>query len=680
MSSAWKHITSARQLAMILASGDSGTFYLPGRGFEGAPADGIYRLERGVHVLWPRQTLIFAPGVRLGAARGGAAFEARGRLQASLDQHIFEAGTGDAVLTVRCVSGSVEQVSPQWWGAALGLGISDADAIEQMLASIEVDGVDTVVFPSTSGFVLDRTVHLVPGKRYLATQAVLLPSSPQADPLFALSPTGLMRTELTGFRFDGAGRPITLLRVAPNLDDLVRTLGKVQGADLVGREALAVSPTSVSTPAFALTPPGSPTHTAPLQGLVGPRTLRVHRCDFRDAAVGIATHGSFDGQLSDCTLTGCEVGLDLEVVDGQLALERIAVRPSAPSERTSVRLRLRAGRLLGEALTVDGALEANVRAGELELRGGRLGFASFGPLSDVADTQELSKGRVVVRDCIFDGAAPIETPVAEVWACAHIRLPNEVEITGSHFHFHDHLGLADFPPLLGGTAGKTTHRAGLVVDWGGQTSGTVLLDGCEWDAAEDLRSGSTSVALWNLDLPLTTAAEVRGERPLHTHQLIARSCIFSQEFGWAMRMDGGSVELDGCLIEGQRALWGREFSWAALQVLTVRSPAFQPQPGPALWARLDASPSPPAFVLVHQDVLLDDALSRIETATVGGPSITTVGGRVVEGHSPSPDALSGLSGDLYRGYPVSGEHGGDSICIKTGEDGDAVWVKYCRNL
>jgi len=690
MSSSWQHIASGIELAASLASDSTGTLYLP-TPIVNAAQDGVYRLPPGTWVLGRRQTLVFGAGAQVGAQEGGATLVAAGHFTAAPDQHIFEVGSATARLSVRCLSGSVQQVYPPWWGATAqrGRGISDADAIEELLGAIAQDGVDTVVFPATATYQLDRTVTLLPGKRYTANHATFLAGSPNANPLFTLSSQAWGKTELSGFDLRGAGYPITLLAIRPSLADLTLTvlgvLDPSRSGPLVAdlpQSPLIGSPDDLRSPWSPLptnpipvipSPPAGPALTLqPVLTAAHERTLSIQRCEFRNAAAALTYLGSLNVRLSDCTMTDCSEGLQLDVIDGRFEVERVGVRPVGAAKSTEVKLRLRSGALRMTSVTVDGRLSAEVEAGLLEVRGGRFGFASFGPLRQDADSPLVSAGRVVVADCVFDGVEPVRTPTGTQLVTVHLRMPYDV--------FLQDLNLRTMKPQSG--------TVGVLVQWAGQRAGSVLIDGCVWEGGPASPGVADTVAVHNIDLANAAPAA------LTPHRLVLRSCALLSPFDCALRLDGGNVELDGCALETRVGLWVRQWATAGRQVVTLRSPSFSPPEvldgAPLLYARFEQRATVPlSLILVHEDVVLDAEQSQIETEGVSAATlaeVTVVGRRVIEGMGATPGpAVSGFVGDIYRVLPLPQTPGAtalaesaDLVCVRTGRSSGATWKPYCR--
>ena len=708
MSSSWHPINitiEGEDLASYLDQGAPLALYLPSPGQEGAPTDGVYRLT-GRHVLSRGQTLIFGAGARLGAESGGATFVAEGRLVAAPHQHIFEVGSAEARLVVRCLSGSVDQVYPQWWGATYGRGVSDAAAIEAMLSGIEQTGVDTVVFAATSTYLIDRTVTLLPGKRYLGDGAVFQATSSDANPVFAISPVAATRTELIGVRFFGAGQPVTLLRIAPDLADIAAMLRRVLDSELSQPwEAVwperpgSLSTTDLDRPWLDVPPsperivplsPGDPQFmlTHPAATLIYPHgsVVIVGKCEFRDASIAIATLGAFDGRLVDSDIIACGTGLDLDVVDRRLTVERVSVWPAADGKATEVKVRLRAGRLRLDSVVVDGQLAVEVESGELELRSGRFGFASF---TSVPDTTGTVAARVTVVDSVFDGAEIVSTASGAIRAGVYVRHPHAMRFHRTHFRY----------------TGNLARVTGLLVEWDGQRIGSVQVDGCHWEGEPDAARLGGSVALHNIDL------RSASELPLSSNRLAVRSGSFAGPFQYALRMDGGNVEFDGCSVETQNAFWVRQSVSNGLvagqQVLSVRGLTFRPpleaQAPPSLYAQFEQTASSPLWlILVHEDVLLDAAVNNVSLhghvdgvgtgANAAGPlpSLVLVGRRVIEGSEATLNGTTaGFAGDLYRPYPPAREPSDpyprsmrgapDRVCIRSGLARSSVWVPFCRH-
>lgn len=677
------------ELSDSLSPSGSTTLYLP------TPNDSaVYLLPPGRHVLGRDQTLIFGAGARVGADHGAAELVLEGQLVAAADAWLFETGSEASPLTVRCLSGSADRVYPQWWGAGSDPATSDADAIEQMLRSIEESGVDTVAFGSTSPYTIDRTVTLLRGKRYEGAGAIFQPrddvDNADVDPLMTLSSVAAGRTEVTGFRLRGGGRPITLLSITPNLDDMTLTwltsLDFSRTSSVTAALPASPVPTSITDIGRAgsvlpttLTPIGAdppeafslrlqpPTLHLPT---IDPRSVVVERCELRDAATGVAYIGSLDLRLADCLVEACDVGLDLDVVSGRLRAEGVGVRPSG-SKATEVRLRVRQGVLEMDAVTLAGRLVAEVKAGELGLRRSRFGFASFGPSQESPDTPAVSRGRIAVSDCIFDGAERVETPSGSLLAGVHIHFPHEVVVQRSVLR------------SVQAQAGEV----GVVVDWTGQRVGSVVFEGCLWEGGDKNATVVDAVALHNIDL------RSASELALSSNRLVVRSSTFGPPFSYALCMEGGNAELDGCRIATLRVLWVRQRASAGQQVFTLRGPAFRWPGVPGGYARFEqVSGERLSLILVNEDVLLDAEAAGIEVARVSPETlaaITTVGRRVIEGTEASPSStVCGLVGDIYRVRPIGQSPdarrrahvtvSSDLVCVKTGIGSFAIWKPYCR--
>lgn len=667
--------TSLELLHALLRSGNQGRYYLPGpdSGIEGVPSHGVYVLPDGRLTLHRGQTLIFGAGARLAADAGGTHLVVQGRIEAGVNQFIFEVGSEESTLTVQFLSGSVEQVVPQWWGAALGLGISDAVAIGQMLYSIQEDGVDTVVFPATATYVLNSTVTLLPAKRYLAHQAAFLAGTTHANPLFALSSVGEGRTELAGFHLHGRGLPIALLRVVPNADDLARvltwTLDSPLAPELVNPSLVVVPP--APAPASRLPRSPRPIRLAPLSAntqttAAGTRTLIIRRCEFRDASEGLVMQGTLEAELSDCAFTTCDVGLDLDVVGGPWNVRRLTVHSANAHDGTEVRLRVHKGTLGLDSVTVRGRLTAEVGAGELRLDACRLGFTSIAPTS-TSWLAEISDGRVVFEGCVFDDARDIGTALATL----HLRRPHRVTISNSTIHLHERADAAT--PATAGLA-----RVGLWVDWDHQLVGSVVLDGCLWTRVESNRKDVHSVAIHVVDLPSAPSTAFSKETELHNNVLVARRCSFSAPCDVALSTQGASVELDGCVVESPLALWVQSTP-LALQVVTVRSLTFQPPPTRSSYGIFESGSESTGVVMVHQNLLLDTEVSDFQMPVPTPTGFTTVGQRLVEGGPPTENpngVLSGFEGDLFRSAPAQARSFSDWVCVQTGEPLEVRWQRY----
>jgi len=720
MSLTWTPITDGEHLSSLLGREDGATLYLPSPGAEGAPTDGVYVLPAGEHSLSGSQTLVFAPGARLASGREGAArLVVSGELVASLSQWIFDFGSGGDRLDVELRAGSVSEVYPQWWGASSGGMVEDADAITEMLRSVAVNGVRTVVFPPLSTYALNRTVTLLPGKRYLGDQAVFkVKATPHTvDPMFILSAMPVERsTELRGFRLDAEGARITLLHIRPDpIDALLELWSIFDAADSPSRVGEA---TEIVAPwrSRGLGEPAAPVPVDP----VDRTALTVHGCDLRRAAIGINYVGALNVRLTDTKVAACDVGLHLDVTGGQFDIERVGVRPQGSTPLTAVWLRMRGGRLRADGVTLDGPLGVESRAGELVLRDGRFGAVVLDHTFNVAtDTLGDPSGHIDVLGCALVGETPIYTLEGEtIVTAAHLLRPNDVLLRDTSLVCRDRV-LS--PP-------QPTKIASVVVEWNQKFAGSAVFDGCRFEtlpyyptghrleaepskyvgvlgepgvapvdpvdlgvalrhptvdrarltfpgpaARRDPERQPTSIGLWNIDRHSSRWL------PISTNRLMVRSSTFAVA-DFALRADGGIVEVGASLVQSRGVLWLHIGDPFGVPVVTLRSLSLLRDTSRSFYARFDGTSSHKRPVLVHQNILLEAVRDGFQVEDVRFSewrSVTAVGGRQLEGDRQEPDPLPGIAGDLYRAKATDNVWKCDFICVKSGGWSWVSWLPYC---
>lgn len=173
---------------------------------------GTYRLRSdtvvpgGVDLRFERGALITGP----------VALTILGRVVAP-EAAIFDVPGG---LTVQLVGRQTPQVTPQWWGARGDGRTLDGASFAAMASAIRADGPSVVSIPAGI-YVLDRTVSLPTGKRYVGqgrSGAVVLRRGSGFEGTLCLCRNdgdAASRVHFTGLTFDGNGGVGNLLRFAP---------------------------------------------------------------------------------------------------------------------------------------------------------------------------------------------------------------------------------------------------------------------------------------------------------------------------------------------------------------------------------------------------------------------------------------------------------------------------------
>lgn len=197
---------------------------------------GTYTLEADAEVV-AGVTVVFEPGAVIA---GDVTLVVRGRIVAG-EHTLFALRTG---LTVLMVGRQTPQVTPRWWGARGDGRTADGAALAAMADSLRADGPSVVVF-SAGVYLIDRTVFLPTGKRYVSDApegAVVLRrhgSFAANGPLALCGGSAPGRVTFKGLTFDGDGGEGPLLLCRPASDEQLFEV-TVTGCAFMGSGATAL--------------------------------------------------------------------------------------------------------------------------------------------------------------------------------------------------------------------------------------------------------------------------------------------------------------------------------------------------------------------------------------------------------------------------------------------------------
>jgi len=335
-------------------------------------------LRPGFHVV--DRDVVVPSGVDLRFDRG-AVLRGRGQLIVhgrivAAAAPIFDVASG---LTVRWVGRRTPEVYPQWWGA-VGNGVDrDGAALAAMADSIRGDGPSVVVFRAGI-YMLERTIALPSGKRYLAEGAegdVVLRRHNDAPTEVALCSCGSAsgdapsRVTFRRLTFDGAQGTGALLQIvkAPMVD--IECI--VQGCGFTA------------------------THGAAVDGVGGP-TLT----------------------LDGCACAGCEYALRLDAAVARVSIDRLKSTAGSGQVAVGPGVVTISDSELNGRISVKGTERGELRIADstfagldVDLPDGRIGVnrSRLRSLRGLAPTASIAAARqVILQGCQIE---PPATPVGQ---------------------------------------------------------------------------------------------------------------------------------------------------------------------------------------------------------------------------------------------------------------------------